>query len=170
MIHNYEIEYKNVKLRQLEERDIESLRNWRNDSANTKYLRKIPFITREMQRNWYHSYLNNLAEITFAVEEKETLHCLVGSLSLSNIEKGKAEVGKILIGEKRAHGKKTGVNALSAVLKIAKDTLNLEEIYLYVSADNIPAFKVYKETGFSVDDSHMDEENRLEYRMAIRLI
>jgi RimJ/RimL family protein N-acetyltransferase len=170
MIHNYEIEYKNVKLRQLEERDIESLRDWRNDSANTKYLRKIPFITWEMQRNWYHSYLNNLEEITFAVEEKETLRCLVGSLSLSNIEGGKAEVGKILIGEKRAHGKKVGVNALSAVLKIAKNTLDLREIYLYVSADNIPALKVYRETGFSIDDSYRDEENRLEYRMVVRLV
>lgn len=94
----------------------------------------------------------------------------MGSLSLSNIEGGKAEVGKILIGEKRAHGKKVGVNALSAVLKIAKNTLDLREIYLYVSADNIPALKVYRETGFSIDDSYRDEENRLEYRMVVRLV
>ena len=48
--HNYLIKYKNVVLRALNEDDIEYLRTWRNDNNNSKFLRQIPYITKESQK------------------------------------------------------------------------------------------------------------------------
>ena len=37
----YEAVYDNVRIRPLEQKDIEQLRIWRNDSSKTKFLRPI---------------------------------------------------------------------------------------------------------------------------------
>ena len=57
MKHSYMSEYRNVRLKPLAAEDIELLRNWRNDAGNSKYLRKIPHITSEMQKAWFEKYL-----------------------------------------------------------------------------------------------------------------
>ena len=51
MEHTYVEVYEDVIIKPLEEKNIESLRIWRNTKANTKYLNKLPFITKEMQKN-----------------------------------------------------------------------------------------------------------------------
>ena len=45
MEHTYVEVYEDVIIKPLEEKNIESLRIWRNTKANTKYLNKLPFIT-----------------------------------------------------------------------------------------------------------------------------
>lgn len=148
MKHNYSIKNKNVLLRPLYEKDIELLRNWRNDKKNTKFLRQIPFITHEAQKQWYEKYLNNNDEICFAIEECKELNCLVGSLSLYNFKGNTAEFGKILIGDKEAHGRQIGFNATVAALKIAFDDLDLKRVVLEVYENNLPAKRIYEKAGF----------------------
>ena len=99
MKHSYSISYKNVALKPITENELEYLRTWRNDPANTKYLRQIPYITPEMQKKWFDSYLANGDEMTFAICETKQLGRVVGSLSLYEFCDGEAEFGKILIGD-----------------------------------------------------------------------
>ncbi len=148
MEHNYSVKNKNILLRPLYEKDIELLRNWRNDKNNARFLRQIPFITHEAQKQWYEKYLNNNDEICFAIEEREELNRLVGSLSLYNFKGDTAEFGKILIGDKEAHGRKIGYNATVAALKIAFDDLNLKRVVLEVYENNLAAKRIYEKTGF----------------------
>lgn len=155
MKHNYQKKYKNVLIRQIEQKDIEIMRQWRNNPNNSRYLRKIPFITEEMQIKWYNNYLYNTDEMCFAIEEIENLHRVVGSLSLYNFFANQAEYGKVLIGDKEAHGKNVGVNSLKAVLYIAFTTLKLKRIILHVYKENIPAVKVYTKVGFKEIDSYI---------------
>lgn len=154
MKHSYSITYKNVALKPISENELEYLRTWRNDPANTKYLRQIPYITPEMQLKWYESYLANEDEMTFAICETKQLGRVVGSLSLYDFDKGEAEFGKILIGDCEAHGKSIGLHATVAVLKIAFKALKLTKVRLHVFSDNIPAVKVYAKAGFVVVDEH----------------
>ena len=150
MKHSYSIQYKNVALKPISENELESLRTWRNEPKNTRFLRQIPYITPEMQKKWYESYLANADEMTFAIYETQELCRAVGSLSLYDFEGECAEFGKILIGDDEAHGKKIGLNATVAVLKIAFTYLSLSRVTLNVYKDNIPAVRVYEKAGFKV--------------------
>ena len=116
MDHTYESLYKNVYLCPLKRENIEYLRVWRNNTSNTKYLRQIPYITEQMQNNWFEAYLSNNNEIVFEIHEKGDLNRMVGSLSLYNFNGDSLEFGKILIGDKEAHGKRIGQNALIFLL------------------------------------------------------
>ena len=148
MNHSYSIRNKNVFLRALEKNDIEKLRKWRNDKKNSKFLRQIPYITKDAQKRWFEKYLKNEDEICFAVEECEQLNRIVGSLSLYNFSDDTAEFGKILIGDEEAHGKKVGYNATVAALRIAFDVLKLKKIVLEVYEDNFSARTIYEQAGF----------------------
>ena len=154
MKHSYSISYKNVALKPISDGELELLRTWRNDPANTKYLRQIPYITPEMQKRWYESYLANGDEMTFAIFETKQLGRAVGSLSLYDFCDGEAEFGKILIGDSEAHGRSVGLHATVAALKIAFAYLKLKKLRLHVFSDNIPAVKVYAKAGFEVVDEH----------------
>lgn len=167
MEHNYEEINENVRIRPLSEADLERLRTWRNQPDNTLYLRKIPYITKEMQLDWYHRYLENENEITFAIIEILQLNRVVGSLSLYNFDNNKAEFGKILIGDLEARGKKVGTNAVRAVLSIAFERIMLEEVYLYVVADNVAAMRVYERVGFQIVEAREGNVG-LEYIMSIK--
>lgn len=166
MKHNYIAYYANVFIDQLREEDIERIRGWRNDPSNTIYLRKIPYITSEMQKKWYCRYLENSDEMTFAIREIKDLHRIVGSLSLYHFSNHQVEFGKILIGDPDAHGKGIGFNSLIAVLSIAFEQLNMESVFLHVFEENIPAVTIYKRAGFSVTESHLLDE-KMELTMVI---
>ena len=168
MIHAYSRKEKNVLLRPLEEKDIEQLRVWRNNPSNTKYLRKIPIITKEKQRSWFVSYLNNPDELIFAIEECEDLNRLVGSLSLYSFNGSSCCFGRILVGDNEAHNKNVGLNATIAVIKVAFYQLGLEKIELTVFPENLPALTIYNKAGFNIENEHITEEGRIEYLMVIK--
>ena len=108
MRHNIIHKYENIRIRPLEVADIEKIRMWRNNPKNTKYLQKIPFITSEMQLKWYQKVKDNPDEMVFAIDEYDGNYNFVGSFSLYNFYNEKAEFGKFLIGDEKAHGKKIG--------------------------------------------------------------
>lgn len=148
MNHHYTEQFENVTLLPLSKEHIGDLRNWRNDEKNARFLRKIPFITSEMQEKWYESYLKNEDELCFAIYENQTLNRVVGSLSLYDFQDQHAEFGKILIGDEQAHGKSVGYHAILAVLKIAFEELKLDTVVLRVFEDNIAARHLYEKAGF----------------------
>ena len=85
MRFDYFAEYKHVRIRPLEERDIEKIRIWRNDSDNTDFLRDIGEITPEMQLNWYKKDIEDDTSCTFAIEEISELNRIVGSVAIYEI-------------------------------------------------------------------------------------
>ena len=166
MKHSYFKTYKNIELKPLSQNEIELLRSWRNDPANTKYLSKIPFITEQMQREWFERYLLNVDEMTFAIYEVKELERAVGSLSLYDFSDESAELGKIMVGDSAAHGKKIGYNAVIAALKIAFDDLKLKKVRLTVFEENAKALYIYQKAGFKTKRSY-DKDGRIELYMEI---
>ena len=167
MKHNYKTTFKNIQLRPLDAGDIELLRSWRNNPENTRFLSKIPFITKEMQDEWFKRYLNNIDEICFAIYEVNELHRCVGSLSLHDFNDDSCFLGHVLIGDKEAHGKKIGVNASIAATNIAFDLLGVNTVKLTVFSENIAAFKVYQQAGFQITDVHKHASGDEEYTMTL---
>ena len=165
MQHNHTISYQNICLRPLYEADLEYLRMWRNNPENTRFLRTIPYITSRMQQAWYDGYLQNEDEMTFGIVETDTLRRLIGSLSLYHFQDDQAEFGKILIGDPEAHGKRAGLHATIAALKIGFEVLGLKKIVLDVYEENGAAVYVYQKSGFRVVDSHRTDDGRQELVM-----
>ena len=165
MNHEYSLCYKNVCLRPISRHDTELLRKWRNDPNNSLYLRQIPYITYKAQMEWYRKYLTNKNELFFGIVENDVLNRLVGSLSLYNISNDSCFFGRILIGDAEAHGRKIGLNATIAALKIAFEIIELEKVFLHVYSDNASAIKIYIEAGFKIVDTHTSDEGKIEYLM-----
>lgn len=165
MNHNYRIDFENITLRPLIKDDIEKLRIWRNDQKNSQFLRKIPFITKEMQLTWFERYILDDDEICFAIVENRELKRIVGSLSLYEFSNNSCFFGKILIGDVEAHSRKVGTNASIAATMIAFEKLDIKVINLFVYADNYAAVKVYKNAGFTIVGEHETENGKLEYLM-----
>lgn len=157
MIHNYTIVSNDIILRQLKEEDIEQLRNWRNNEENTKYLRKIGYITPTQQKEWFDNYLENNDELTFAIVENKDLNRIVGSCSLYHFVDNQVEFGKILIGDSEAHGRGIGLCATKAVVEFAFKELNISKVVLECYEHNIPAQKIYKKAGFILTDEKRDD-------------
>lgn len=167
MRHKYVTNYKNVCLRPLEERDIELLRLWRNNPNNTRYLSKLPYITEQMQQEWFKQYLDNEDEICFAVDEVVELKRFVGALSLHAFSGDSCLLGHVLIGDEEAHGKKVGLNASIAATQIAFNKLKIKTVNLHVYSENIAAYKVYQQAGFKIIDTHFGNNGEKEYTMSL---
>lgn len=167
MKHAYYGDYLNVSLKPLSIDDIESLRIWRNNKEQTKFLRQIGEITPEMQLNWFNSYLENPQDIVFGIYETEELNRLVGSLSIYDIKDGRAEIGKIQIGDSQAHGRGIGRTSLLIAMKIGFELVGLKEIYGSVHQENVAARTNDLRIGFKIVGNHPSAVGGLEDEIVI---
>jgi RimJ/RimL family protein N-acetyltransferase len=112
----------------------------------------VGYITEEMQRRWYESYLENENDLVFAIEETDELKRVVGSLSLYDWDKenNTVEIGRIQIGDSGAHGKGIGRKTLVMAMKIAFRKLGITKIVASVHPNNIQAYKNDMAIGFQV--------------------
>lgn len=154
MVHNYSARYKDILLRPLLKKDIETLRKWRNDTEAVKYLRNIGEITPEMQEKWFESYLSNNDEYSFSIIDIGDLHTIVGSVSLYNFKNTQAEVGKIQIGDVRAHGKGIGRTALVMITELGFKSFGLKKIVAGVNQCNIASHSNFMKIGFKITGTH----------------
>lgn len=154
MEHRYSARYENLLLRPLQKEDIEFLRIWRNDKSQTKYLRPIPYITPEMQENWFRNYLENPDEMVFAILETRDLNRIIGSVAVYDFQGDVAEVGKIQIGDPDAAGHGYGRIGMTMAIWIAFQKLNVKKIVASVHRDNLAAYKSDMRIGFSKVGSH----------------
>lgn len=146
------VTYNNMMLLPLNSEHIENLRNWRNDETQTEFLRKIDYITKEKQLQWFHKYKEDETQIVFAIYENEKLKRMVGSVSLYNINltKGTSEIGRIQIGDPEAHGLGLGRTSLVGAIKVAFQCLGIQKIEASVHKDNIAAHKNDMKIGFRI--------------------
>ncbi|MEL7622565.1 MAG: GNAT family N-acetyltransferase [Clostridiales bacterium] len=151
--------YDDILVRPLALQDIEKLRIWRNNKANSKYLKQIGYITPESQRSWYDKYTIDPEIYTFAIDEIHKQEFL-GTLSFYNFRNQIVEYGKILIGNKSARGKGYARKASIICLHIIFDRLGFNMVDALVHKDNTPALKTYFHLGFEINSelSMQDDE------------
>lgn len=162
----YQIKDKDLTLRSLAHRDIESLRNWRNDSRLSQYLSDISYITPEMQEVWFAQYLENETELVLAIEIEEKSHKeLLGSVALSDLDGKKGECGKFMIGNTAYKGQGYAGRSLKMCLKIAFEQLHLQTCIAHAHPLNAPSFVTYVNAGFRIIGSRPFKEDGFEYTL-----
>ena len=151
-----------VKLRKLKESDTEHIVKWRNSTEVKKNLYSQDELTAQQHLNYFHNVVQKgkCSQYIISVEnDKDTFD--IGTTFIKNIDhdNSKGEFG-IFIGEKKGRGKGYAKHAVSEMLKIAFNELNLNRVYLYVYADNVAAIKSYISAGFSQEGILREDHNR----------
>ena len=159
------VESGTVRLRLLEEADLEMTLGWRNQDEVRKWFYTSHVLTLEQHRNWVmNSYMPRDNDFIFVIESKMD-GIPVGQISLYDIDFGKrrGEYGRLMIGNPAGSRKGFAREATRLILGFAFETLGLDEVYLSVIANNERAIALYKACGFSVDG---EEDGSL--KMSIR--
>src|SRR5262249_15184568 len=110
-----------VRLRLLTEADLPMTLAWRNQDHIRKWFLNSNLITPEEHRGWFSKYLARDDDFVFVIEEQQVLRKPVGQVSLYRIEwqLGRAEYGRLLIGEPDAAGRGLAREATAGVIEDA---------------------------------------------------
>ena len=139
-----------ARLRLLEESDLPQTLAWRNQDHIRKWFFHSDVITPEQHRAWWERYQEKDDDFVFVIEETEVLKRPVGQVSLYRIDwaAGRAEFGRLMIGDAEAAGLGLARMATRCVIDYAFSGLALRELYLEVTSGNLRAISVYLACGF----------------------
>jgi RimJ/RimL family protein N-acetyltransferase len=146
------IENDALRLRLLEEADLEMTLRWRNQEHIRRWFVYSAVLTAEQHQEWFQHYLRRDNDLVFIIEETQQLKKPVGQISLYDIDfkNGIAEFGRLMIGEADAQRKGFAKAASNLLVNFGFDQLQLKEIKLEVFKDNLSAFRIYEAIGFSI--------------------
>ena len=141
-----------VRIRLLVQNDLPLTLAWRNQDAIRRWFFHSQPISPEQHQAWFEKYRERDDDFVFLIEEVEAGCHPVGQIALYHIdwEAGRAEYGRVMIGEPDASGKGLAFFATQAIFEIGFETFGLQEIYLEVYANNERAIHLYRKAGFTV--------------------
>jgi diamine N-acetyltransferase len=142
------LEKDTVRLRLLEEADLEMTLAWRNQ--NRRWFSNANLISIDQHREWFRQYLDRDDDYLFVIERLNGRAEPVGQIALYKIDREKrhAEFGRLLIGEPAAIRKGIAQKATEILLDYAFTDLGIQTIQLEVLRNNIPAMSLYGRCGF----------------------
>lgn len=146
-----------VRLRPLEEVDLERTRTWVNDPEVSRLVNRVAPVTPPQHREWYQRAVSDPHQVIFAVEVvADATH--IGNCGLKQID---ARVRKgelwIYLGERAYWGQGYGTEACRALCRFGFERLNLHRIHLYVAEYNRPAIRLYERLGFRIEGKLRDD-------------
>lgn len=141
-----------IRLRALEPDDIDILYCIENDTEEWGSSSSCTPCSRYVLNNYIcnsaHDFLID-GQLRLAIERFED-NAVVGMIELfdHNPLLHKAELGIIIIDGYRCKGYAS--RAITLVKKYAASFFHLNQIYVYVSVDNVPAVELFRKNGFTV--------------------
>lgn len=146
--------YNDIGFRPIERRDLENIRNLRNDPSTWIYLTDVTQITPSMQEKWFESIEKATNKAYFAVftqtKDFPIIHegNFIGIIRCDQMDhiNRSIRVGADVAREKR--GKGYGTKILKAVLEYFFEQANFHRIWLCVLEGNHIAHQLYENVGF----------------------
>lgn len=147
MRHSYEIRYKRVFLRPLEERDIEELRILRN--KNREFFNDSRLIPPEQQKVWFRRYLEKNDDVMFAVELAGDPGRFIGATAIYNIDPagGTAEWGRLVIDRDKTALRGLGAEVIAAACHFAFAGMGVRRVDFELFKSNERARRTYMRAG-----------------------
>lgn len=145
------IEGKLIRLRTADDEDAEFTLNARNIESNTRYMPKVS-VTLEQQHGWIRAQRDVKDSVFFVVERKNGER--IGTFSLYNITKNKAESGRMII---RGNQIET-VETILLFHDFAFFQENLPCVYSEIDENNKPAIGIARSVG-ATNTGRADESN-----------
>lgn len=161
------IEGHGVGLRPLEERDLALTRSWRNRDDVRRWFFTADVITPEQHAAWWQRYRESDDDLVFVIEETSAARRPVGTISVYAIDLagGRAELGRLLIGEPDAERRGLATKATRLLVDWCSGELGVRELRLEVLAANRRAIALYERCGFVAGESR---DGRLSMRLIAR--
>jgi UDP-4-amino-4,6-dideoxy-N-acetyl-beta-L-altrosamine N-acetyltransferase len=143
-----------VTIRNLESRDLERLRQLRNDPSTWMMLTSVGMIDEECQRRWFEMLATTEQRQYYAICNDE--HDFIGVVRTDEIDRlnRSIRVGLDIVPELRGRG--YGRHTLALVKKYAFDHLNMHRVWLAVLATNVRAAHLYEQVGFQVEGRYRE--------------
>ena len=150
MIANVVLASRRVRLRPLEERDVELLARWYGDPEVRRWthLSEDPpsAQTVEAHRERYRRMRDDPRQLRWCIET--TGGHPIGDLGLVDIHPhGRTELA-ITIGDRAYWSRGYGSDAISGALRYAFDNLKCRRVYLITDEDNLRAHRCFEKCGF----------------------
>lgn len=147
-----------ITLSRLTEKEIELLRNWRNDPKISQYMEVRNHITKEMQIKWFKS-IDNDNNYYFIIETNNK------KIGLTNIKKIDYEMKQgewgIFLYEDGCFSSIIPFRAALALLDFAFHNLKLETVYAHILKTNKRAIRFNTGLGFLLKGNQDDVDNQL---------
>jgi RimJ/RimL family protein N-acetyltransferase len=150
------LEGKLVRLRQIEENDLQELRDWRNSPTIRAYTRESRPLNMRNQMVWFESLVRDESNIMFVIEKKDdkkVLGCC--GLTYINWKEGHGEIS-IYIGEQKWQEKGYASDALQILMKYGFTELRLHRIYAIIFAYNKASVTFFEKNGFVFEGKHRE--------------
>lgn len=153
---------KRVILEEIDPRNVEQLRVWRNQLDLRMYFREYKDITKDMQNKWYSERGNNSNPkfIYFQIMSKDLSalgeynkianRFLVGCCGALNIDYRLRSCELSIFLATEYHGRGLGKEALELLMKYVFEELNAHKFW-GECYDSNNAIEIYKKVGFKVD-------------------
>ncbi|MBW7453477.1 GNAT family N-acetyltransferase [Paenibacillus sepulcri] len=162
MDHSYTFETDRLLYLPLSWKDLELIRQWRNqDHIRVNFIDQN-IITTQQQNNWFRKYLKNDNDIMLLAFEKKQ-HIPVGTAGLYRINRiyNNAEFGRLMIGSKQLSGNGYGTEIVKGLCNFAGEELGLTNIYLQVLDGNENAKHIYQKIGFKHNGVNVENSLKL---------
>ena len=135
-----------LRIRTVENGDLEKMRVLRNDSSTWTMLECIDFLDAEAQRQWFE-------KVRLASDRRYYILCddqndFIGIVRTDQIDRvnRSIRIGVDIVPELRGQG--FGGKAFTLLKKFCFDYLNMHRVWLAVIETNEVAIKLYKKQGF----------------------
>lgn len=141
-----------VRLRLLQANDLPATLAWRNRDDIRRQFIHSDIIAWDQHVSWFEGYKSKNNDFVFIIEETGPVIKPVGQIALYHIdlEKGEAELGRLMIGDNTVRGKGYAKRATKLVLSWAFFTVGLQRVYLEVFKTNTTATNLYEGNGFVI--------------------
>jgi ribosomal-protein-alanine N-acetyltransferase len=148
-----------VRLRAVEQRDVEQWRAWINDPEVMEGLDRVLPATEEEHRRFIERHVaGNDPAVWFSIEADGAY---VGNVWLWDVHwrHRRAEV-RLFVGERAVRGSGVGTAAIAAISEYAFGKLGLHKLVAYVHASNEASRKAFEAAGYDVEGELREEAFR----------
>lgn len=165
---DYRIASDRLRLRPLAHADIETLRRWRNDPAQGRFLTPLPYITPEQQEQWYARYEADGSWLLLVAEDITAAGPVpIGTVALYDFAAGSAECGRFMIGNAAYRGKGYAGKMLRLCLRLAFGAMGLQAVTCYAHPLNPPSLASWVNEGFTICGTRPFHDGSFEYELRL---
>jgi len=138
------IEGEKIRLRAIEEGDLESMADWLNDPVISHYVGGFSFpVSKSQQRRWYESALNDDKNIRLIVETKDD-NRVIGLTGLWQIDwVNRHALTALKLGADNIRGKGYGTDAIMTLMSYAFYQVGLNRLWGEILPFNVGSYKAY---------------------------
>lgn len=146
------LEGKKIKLRAIEEKDLELLQQWHNDPIMADMVVGWSFpVSMAGQDKWLRASLEDERNVRLVVESKE--EGVIGLTGLWDIDRhNRHALTALKIGPRNLKGRGYGTDAILTMMSYAYYYIGLNRLWGLILPYNIPSYKAYvKKCGWKVE-------------------